>query len=158
MPKDTPSMAKNKMRRCLGAIFDPHPSKTEVDRLWGYFESRCAYCGIMINRKSRTGHLDHLLSSSVGGSNNIHNHVLSCARCNGDETREEPWDLFLQGKCENSQALQAKKKKIIQWMSQVPDSEPSPEVRAQSKSIVKEAIENFERSVEKMRALRRNGF
>lgn len=145
------------MRRSLGAIFDPPPSKTEVDRLWGYFESRCAYCDTMINRESRTGHLDHLEPSSEGGSNNIHNHVLSCARCNGDEKREKPWRLFLQEKSETSQAFQAKNEKIIQWLSQAPALGLSPEVRAESESIVKEAIENFERSVEKMRALRRNG-
>jgi hypothetical protein len=39
-------MAKNKMRRCLAAILDPHPSGAEVEELWDYFQSSCAYCGI----------------------------------------------------------------------------------------------------------------
>ncbi|WP_407943038.1 HNH endonuclease [Marinomonas atlantica] len=73
-------MAKNKIRRSLVSIIDPYPSKSEVDQLWEYFESRCAYCGISINRGSRTGHLDHLIPSSEGGSNSIYNHALSCAR------------------------------------------------------------------------------
>jgi hypothetical protein len=57
MAKDTPSIAKNKIKRSLGAICDPHPSKKEEKILWEYFHYQCAYCGIEIERESRTGHL-----------------------------------------------------------------------------------------------------
>lgn len=39
MVKDTPPMAKNKIKRSLGAILDPHPSKKEENALWDYFDS-----------------------------------------------------------------------------------------------------------------------
>lgn len=44
MPKYTPSMAKNKMKRSLVAIYDPLPTKKEVETLWEYFNSSCATC------------------------------------------------------------------------------------------------------------------
>lgn len=65
MAKDTPSTAKNKIKRSLGAICDPHPLKREEDEL-------CEYCGVSIGKASRTGHLYHLIPTSEGGSNSIH--------------------------------------------------------------------------------------
>ena len=144
------------MRRSLIAIFDPPPSKSEVDELWNYFEFRCAYCGKPISRETRTGHIDHLVPSADGGSNNIHNHALSCARCNGDEKREEPWQPFLESKTENVKVLQARKEKIDHWLSLISAKNNDPELVADVESIIKEAIENFDRSVAKMRALRTN--
>lgn len=154
MPKDTPSMAKNKMRRSLVAIYDPYPTKTEVNELWVYFESRCAYCGEHIERESRTGHLDHLVPSSEGGSNNIHNHALSCARCNGDEKREESWSTFLASKIESHSVHEERKTKIEHWLTLTPTQINSQTQATESEAIIKEAIENFEDSVNKMRALR----
>jgi len=72
MAKDAPSMVKNKMRRCFQAVIEPHPSKSDIDSLWEYFDSSCAYCGVKIDRGSRTGHVDHVVSSAAGGSNDIH--------------------------------------------------------------------------------------
>lgn len=85
MAKDTPSMAKNKIRRSLIAICDPHPSRKEVDALWAYFDSQCAYCRKPLDRASRVGHMDHLIPTTEGGSNSIFNHALSCGKCNGDD-------------------------------------------------------------------------
>jgi len=101
MAKNTPSMAKNMIKRSLLAVIDPHPSKAEVELLWKYFQSSCAYCGVEIPRESRTGHMDHVVSSALGGSNSIYNHVLSCSRCNGDEKKEESWQSFLTRKATN---------------------------------------------------------
>ena len=142
------------MRRSLVAIYDPHPSKTEVNELWKYFESRCAYCGEPIERESRTGHLDHLVPSSEGGSNNIHNHALSCARCNGDEKREESWNSFLATKSENPSVHEERKAKIECWQALAPAQSKNQEFISDSETIIKEAIESFEVSVSKMRALR----
>ncbi len=154
MPKDTPSMAKNKMRRSLVAIYDPHPTKSDVNELWAYFESSCAYCGAHIERESRTGHLDHLVSSSEGGSNNIHNHALSCARCNGDEKREEPWRSFLARKTENTAAHKEREAKIEQWLSLAPKLVANQKFVNEAEAIINEAIKDFEVSVNKMRELR----
>lgn len=154
MAKDTPSMAKNKIKRSLGAIFDPHPSKSEENSLWEYFESCCAYCGVEINRQSRKGHLDHLIPTSEGGSNNIHNHALSCSTCNGDEKREKPWLQFLSEKTTNPSLLAQRKEKIEFWLSQAQRRNFSEEMMIEAQAIITEAIENFELSVDKMRDLR----
>lgn len=156
MPKDTPAMAKNKMRRCFAAILDPHPSKSEVDSLWEYFEGTCAYCGVKIERASRTGHLDHVQAASDGGSNNIHNHVLSCARCNGDEKREETWAAFLAKKAKDAETISARKMKIETWLSK---EQRGPALDAQQKAqvekIVTTALESFDLAVEQLRKIRR---
>ncbi len=60
MAKNAPPMAKDQMRRCLRAIVDPHSSRKDVDRLWQYFDSSCAYCGKRLERASRSAHVDHL--------------------------------------------------------------------------------------------------
>lgn len=153
MPKDTPSMAKNKIKRSLSAIYDPHPSPAEVNLLWEYFESCCAYCGSLIERDSRTGHLDHLVPSAEGGSNNIHNHALSCAKCNGDEKREEAWESFLERKAESPSVLMLRKSKIEKWISLAPPNKIDESIKRQANSIVEEALDNFDKSVAKMREL-----
>lgn len=158
MTKDTPSMAKNKMKRSLTAIYDPHPSKIEIDGLWGYFNSCCAYCNKPINRESRIGHIDHLIPSSEGGSNNIHNHALACATCNGDEKREESWISFLEKKSDNNQIFIERKEKIEKWLMLAPTSQTEQLIVIEAEKIIEEAIKNFEHSVEKMRALRAKNF
>lgn len=154
MSKDTPSMAKNKMKRSLVAIYDPHPSKMEIDGLWEYFNSCCAYCDKPIDRASRTGHVDHLVPSSEGGSNNIHNYALACARCNGDEKREESWTSFLERKSDSSHIFRERKEKIEKWLLLAPSLKTDPVIAIEAEKIIEEAIKSFEHSVEKMRALR----
>lgn len=157
MPKDTPSMAKNKIRRSLLAILDPHPSASEVEALWRYFECRCAYCGVVIARESRTGHLDHVIASTSGGGNGIHNCVLSCARCNGDEKREEDWRNFLDRKAESAQVAAVRAELIESWLSRAPAATLSPEAERRALAIIADAIANYEEAVVKVRGLRHVG-
>jgi len=159
MAKDTPSMAKNKMRRCCQAIIDPYPSKSEIDRLWQYFQASCAYCGVLIERDSRSGHLDHVVSSATGGSNDIHNHVLSCARCNGDEKREEPWREFLSRKAgTSSQEFKTREKRIASWLQMGNKTKRMDEQSMQkADEIIVKAIQDFDQAVEKLRELRKKG-
>lgn len=145
-------MAKNKIRRSLLAIIDPHPSPREVDKLWTHFESKCAYCGDVIPRESRTGHLDHVLASAAGGNNSIYNSVLSCARCNGDDKREEDWRAFLSRTVEPDVAA-VRAVPIEEWVSQAPATGRRPELAKQADGIVKEAIADYDRAVARMRAL-----
>jgi hypothetical protein len=154
MPKDTPSMAKNKIRRSLLAILDPHPSKAEIEELWSYFGRSCAYCGVAIERGSRTGHLDHVIASTAGGSNGIHNCVLSCGRCNGDEKREEDWRTFLDRKAGGAEVAMTRAKLIEEWLSCVPVAVINPEAERQVQAIIAEAISHYEHAVTRMRALR----
>jgi 5-methylcytosine-specific restriction endonuclease McrA len=155
MAKDTPSMAKNKMRRSLLAIVDPHPSPTEIDLLWSYFQSCCAYCGVTITRDSRTGHVDHVVSSALGGSNCIYNHVLSCARCNGDDKREEPWESFLAKKVSDRALFAERHARISTWLSRSPGRSIPPDVRAHIDAIIDQAIGDFDSAVQELRALRK---
>lgn len=154
MPKDTPSMAKNKIKRCLGAILDPHPLAEAVDQLWEHFESSCAYCGVAMERASRQGHLDHAVSAVSGAGNAIHSHVLACGRCNGDEKREESWETFLAKKC-SAELLGKRRDRIEQWLAK---ADPNPrhveDVRRRARQIIDAALTSFDQSVVEMRRLR----
>ena len=154
MLKDTPSMAKNKIRRSLASILDPHPSTAQISELWSYFKASCAYCGQAIERASRTGHLDHVESSASGGSNSIHNHVLACAKCNGDEKRDEHWGSFLERKA----GVEApnRRKRVEAWLARAGlESVIEPAKRAEADAIIEQAVKSFNEAVNNMRRLRR---
>lgn len=113
----TPSQTRNSIKKCLKAIVDPKPKKADKDRIWSYFENRCAYCGAEIVRDSRKGHIDHLFSEMEGGSNRLSNLVLTCATCNGDEKREEDWESFLATKYgANKEIIQERSWRIRRWI------------------------------------------
>lgn len=153
--KDTPSMAKNKIKRSLLAIIDPHPTPSEINELWAYFQSSCAYCSVEIARDSRTGHVDHVISSAFGGSNCIHNHVLSCARCNGDEKREESWETFLVTKVTDTAQAAKRHAHITAWLARNASMPVTPEIQAQADAIINRALAAFDSSVKEVRRLRK---
>ena len=153
--KDTPSMAKNKIRRSLLAIVDPHPKASDVAQLWVYFDSSCAYCGVSISKSSRTGHIDHVVSTAFGGSNSIYNHVLSCARCNGDEKREEALESFLARKANDPALLAARHSKILCWLDRKPIAPLQTHIQSQAEAIIRNAIDNFDSAVKELRELRK---
>lgn len=158
MAKDTPSMAKNKMRRCLLAILDPHPSPAEISELWTYFQSSCAYCGIPLDRSIRAGHLDHIVSTAVGGSNGIHNYLLSCGKCNGDEKREEDWQSFLGRKVTDKMLAADRHSHISTWIARGGGRTVLDQpVKNEAESIIAQALGDFDIAVKKLRALRHAG-
>ena len=142
------------MRRCFKAILDPHPSETETSYLWDYFESTCAYCGTLLDRSARSGHFDHVVSSSAGGTNSIHNHVLSCARCNGDEKREREWREFLLSKVADADVAKQRLTRIDEWLSRSPTAEINEQRRMKAEAIVKRALSSFDEAVKQLRAMR----
>lgn len=149
-------MAKNKMRRCLTAILDPHPSDVEISALWSYFQSSCAYCGTVLDRALRNGHLDHIVSAAAGGSNEIHNHLLACGMCNGDEKREEDWQVFLRNKVVDPALSAGRHAHITGWIARGGDrSVLAPSAKAQAESIILDALGHFDEAVKSVRALRR---
>lgn len=158
MRKDTPSMAKNRIKRSLNAILDPHPTPDEVARIWTHFQSSCAYCGLTIHQGSRDGHLDHAVSTALGGTNSVHSHVLACGRCNGDEKREESWESFLPKKCPTQEVLAARRTRICEWLALgVVETQPADaERRRRAMEIIDQALASFDTSVAEMRRLRRN--
>jgi hypothetical protein len=153
--KDTPSMAKNRIKRALIAIIDPHPSRAEIDGLWSYFQSACAYCGTVISRETRTGYLDHVVSAALGGSNCIHNHVLACARCNGDEKREEFWESFLAKKAAGPALAAERHGQISSWIGRSATVSAGPELRAKADTIINQALADFDAAVGELRELRK---
>ena len=153
MAKDTPSMAKNKIKRSLGAILDPHPSAKEVTILWDYFENSCVYCGLKMERKSRIGHLDHVVAQAYGGNNSIFNHVLSCARCNGDEKREMDWLLFLNQKSDSSELFANRKLKFDHWLNKNINANVEAKELEEAEKIIAVALAQFDESVKAMRSL-----
>ena len=150
-------MAKNKIRRSLTAILDPHPSANEVAELWRYFIGLCAYCGISINPASRAGHLDHLVSSALGGSNDIHNHALSCARCNGDEKRDEDWQRFLSRKAPDPSVAEARRAHILAWLAKTRPSALGTTTAMRAEVIIQAALASYDQAVSQIRALRKRG-
>lgn len=113
----SPSQARSAIKKCLKTILDPEPTSTEIDQLWDYFDSSCVYCGIHIDRVSRTGHKDHLVAQSEGGLNGLSNLILSCSICNGDEKLELDWRQFLKMKCaDDSQLFDQRHRKILVWI------------------------------------------
>ena len=158
MAKNTPSMAKNQMRRCLRAIVDPHPTGEEVSELWTYFQSACAYCGLSLTRGARDGHVDHVVPHSSGGSNSIYNHVLSCSRCNGDEKREEDWESFLARKALVPLQLAQRHTHIATWLERATGLTRAPSVSSEDvEAIIKSALESFDASVKQLCALPQAG-
>src|SRR3954447_10339878 len=89
----TVSNAKNRMRRVVNAILDPWPKDEQP--IWDHFGSKCAYCGVELDRKARKAHMDH---ATAGGGNHLGNLILACSVCNGDEKLDEDWRSFLERK------------------------------------------------------------
>jgi hypothetical protein len=116
MPRITPSMAKNTIKRSLRAIVDRELSATEKTAIWNHFSSQCAYCGKELTREDREGHIDHLIPTTSGGTNHISNRVLSCPTCNGDEKREEDWKSFLNRKIVDPATREARIRRIQSWV------------------------------------------
>lgn len=153
MARFTPSIAKNLMARALRAVLDPLPSAAETKKLWSYFKSRCAYCNGKLDKRFRTAHLDHLRPAAAGGSNSVYNHVLACAKCNGDLKREKDWQEFLVEREPDQKERQAREARIQGWLNLAPNRPAVPEADA----IIQAALRAFDEAVVKMRELRTSG-
>jgi 5-methylcytosine-specific restriction endonuclease McrA len=155
MGKMTPSQAKNAIRRALAGVLDPHPSSSQVQQIWGFFDSSCAYCGQSLTRGTRDAHIDHLVSASAGGSNELGNFVLSCSICNGDEKREAPWEGFLRKKAVDDATFISRKDRIERWMSRCEAAIiVDAELRAALDEEIEHAISAFDRALQRVRRLK----
>lgn len=64
-------------------------------RVWNKTEGRCWYCGTMLIKPDPNGHkesqrqrwytIDHATPRSRGGTNDLHNLLPSCGRCNEEK-------------------------------------------------------------------------
>jgi hypothetical protein len=130
------SQAKNYIRHTLRKAVDPDPSAKQIQALWVHFESRCAYCGCELDRDNRKAHRDHLDAS---GRNHISNRVLSCNICNGDDKREQNWELFLVERCGSDvEAHKARRQRILDWQKACGNP---PDIDAELAAHVERSIE-----------------
>lgn len=158
MGKMTPSAAKNAIRRALVGVIDPHPSASQVHRLWAFFESRCAYCGRELVRGNRDAHVDHLVPTRTGGSNSLGNFVLSCGICNGDEKRDGHWESFLRKKAPDEVTFKARKERIAAWISSC-SSNPACDssVLDTVNEGIDRAVASFDTALQNIRRLKNGG-
>jgi hypothetical protein len=112
MPRMTSAYAKNIIRRTLRAVVDPEPTIHDIERVWEYFGSACAYCDQKLRHHNREGDIDHLVS---GATNHISNRVLSCKPCNGDKKRDRDWLEFLRDTSSDKVAFRERRDKINSW-------------------------------------------
>lgn len=157
MSYTTPSIAKNKIQRSLIQIIHGYPKEKDKQKIWQYFNNRCAYCDCLIEIGSRKGHLDHLVAVSDGGTNDIHNFVLACSTCNGDEKREQDWLDFLKLKCENfpKAIFDERFEKITSWQNKAELLKIDNETQLEIDKIIAQAKQDFDNAVIKMRALKK---
>ncbi len=154
MPAPTPPYVKNIIRRSLREIVDPSPSKEDKQAIWDFFNSECAYCGKKLHQGQKEAHIDHLVSSSCGGANQICNRVLSCATCNEKEKLDKPWEEFLAQKCSNKQIEAKRKSKILQWLKMHKECLLEKDVIAKIKSLADDVAVCYDEKVDQVRNLR----
>lgn len=134
----TPSQARNAIKKSLKALIDPKPTKADKDKIWKYFENKCAYCGCVLSQSDRKAHLDHVVAESDGGSNRLCNIILTCAICNGDEKREMDWQEFLLQKCgAETPEYKQRYNKITHWLE---TDNGSPIISEEQKALIESAF------------------
>ncbi len=121
LPSYTAGYAKNIISRALVGIVDPDPTDRQINSMWKYFDSACAYCEVRLVRGQRKSHVDHLVSCARGGTNHISNRVLACATCNGDKKRDRDWREFLTEIKGRKSTFKERAKRIKNWQSSCPE-------------------------------------
>jgi CRISPR/Cas system Type II protein with McrA/HNH and RuvC-like nuclease domain len=155
MPAPTPGYVKNMIRRSLREVVDPSPSKKDEQRIWEFFNSECAYCGKKIHKENKEGHIDHLISCSKSGSNQINNRVLSCASCNEKEKLDMHWEEFLAQKNPNKNIFIKRKEKILAWKKLHKQVELNENVLEKIESIGNEVAVYYEEKIKVARELQK---
>jgi HNH endonuclease len=157
MPLVRPPQARNSIKKALYGLLDEPIKRPQLDELWQFFDSQCAYCGVSLDRSRREGHADHLVSVCLGGTNSMPNFVLSCGRCNGDYKREMDWEPFLSQRNPDPQMRAERRQRILRWIEQHKGTVPhrDPFLAELVASQVSRALECFNQAVDNVRAARR---
>ena len=130
MPTMPIPRVKNMICRALRGVVDPEPTGSQLDELWRYFGSECAYCGRQVQKKNKSAHIDHLTPASKKGRNHISNRVLSCASCNEQEKKEMDWEPFLRQKNPDGATFRQRQQRILDWQKQQGGPVPLSEDKA----------------------------
>jgi CRISPR/Cas system Type II protein with McrA/HNH and RuvC-like nuclease domain len=138
----------------LREIIDPSPNKEDVQTIWEFFNSECVYCGKKLHKGQKEGHIDHLVSASCGGANQISNRVLSCATCNEKEKLDKPWEGFLTQKCPNKQIESERKSKILRWQKIHKECLLEKDILSKIKSLADDVAVCYDDKVNQAKKLR----
>jgi hypothetical protein len=152
-----PPQARNSIKKALYGLLDKPLKEYQLDELWQFFDSRCAYCCESLDRARREGHADHLVSVSLGGANSISNFVLACGKCNGDDKREMDWEPFLAQKNPDSRLREERRDRILRWIALHKGTVPhrDPFLVELVETQVCKALEAFNQAVEDVRTARK---
>lgn len=152
-----PSQARNMIRKSLLSLLGVRLRPTAVAAIWAFFDASCAYCGVLLDRKRREGHIDHLVSSKGGGDERLGNLVLACGTCNGDEKREMNWHAFLVQRCPDPVVREERNRRIEEWSrrNELGNVVADEDVVRRAEVQITRALVAYNAAVEKMRELRR---
>ncbi len=155
MPAPTPGYVKNMIRRCLREQVDRSPNTKQIDELWNYFGSCCAYCGKSLQRGRKEGHVDHLVSASKGGGNGIENRVLSCASCNEMEKLDEDWRSYLYRKVTDPAERLERLRRIEHWVLDKSKGRTAleQEVLREIESLAEKVVGEFDLAIQAARSI-----
>jgi len=154
MPAQKPGYVKNMIKRSLREIVDPSPTEKDEQRIWAFFNSECAYCGKRLSKARKEGHIDHLVSSALDGTNHISNRVLSCATCNEKEKLDMPWEKFLTQKNPDKITASRRGGKILEWQGMHNKTTVKKETLDKIRSLGNEVVEFYDEKVRLARKLR----
>lgn len=76
-------------------VLNAGPSYTP-DELRAQFEAQkgtCHWCHKKVGKRRSSWHADHVIPLTAGGTNDISNIVVSCARCNLQKNKQMPWEF-----------------------------------------------------------------
>lgn len=154
MPAPASGYVKNMIRRSFREIVDPSPTKEDEERIWKFFDYKCAYCGKLIRQHQKEGHIDHLVPASLGGPNHISNRVLSCATCNEAEKLDAPWEEFISRKNQDPDVVHIRVGRVREW--QKLNGEPLLDKNKLSKieRLSESAVAYYDAKVKEARRLR----
>jgi CRISPR/Cas system Type II protein with McrA/HNH and RuvC-like nuclease domain len=154
MPAQKPGYVKNMIKRSLREVVDPSPTEKDEQRIWAFFNSKCAYCGKRLSKARKEGHIDHLVSSALDGTNHISNRVLSCATCNEKEKLDMPWKKFLTQKNPDKITASRRRGKILEWQGMHSKTIVKKETLDKIRSLGNEVVEFYDEKVRLARKLR----
>jgi len=104
----------------------------------------------------KEGHIDHLVSASQGGANNISNRVLSCATCNEKEKLDKDWKQFLARKVGDEVTRIERNNRIERWVAQQQNecAAASEALLSRADHLAEEAVNAFDVGINSIRSLR----
>lgn len=149
-----PAQARNAIKRALYGILYPYPSKAQINRVWEFFESHCAYCGKLLNRDRREGHLDHLTSVTRNASAHRPVFVLACGECNGDQKREKDWETYLTEIDRPPKDIAARRVKILEWAAMADGLPIDSNIAEQVEQHTESALAAFNKAQEAIQLLK----